>query len=374
MPFSRPHLSDLLTQVAQDISSNLPGSDPLLRFSNLGILGNAQAGLAHLHYGYLDYIAQQSNPFTATGEYLEAWGALKSVFRLPANGANGAVTFTGANGLTIPTSTRLVRGDGQTYITTASGTVAGGVVMVTAAAVPDPTGQGGAISNTAPGSVMTLGQAIVGVNSSGTVSVAFTGGADLEVDTNLRARMLLAYQSPAHGGSLTDYQNWALQVPGVSRVWVVPHGYGAGTVVIYPMLDIAESSHAGFPQGSNGTASGENRSANASGDQLAVANYIFPLQPVTALVYVVAPTPAPVYFTISGIASASAATRALIAAAIATVINAQGSAIGATVTLSAIEAAVASLPGTSGFIITAPLVNITSAIGSLPQFGGLTYI
>ena len=43
MPFSRPTLATLRAQAAADIASALPGADPLLRFSNLGILGDAEA-------------------------------------------------------------------------------------------------------------------------------------------------------------------------------------------------------------------------------------------------------------------------------------------------------------------------------------------
>jgi uncharacterized phage protein gp47/JayE len=366
-------LSDLRTQVAQDIAAALPGSDPLLRFSNLGILGTVQAGLAHEHYGYLDWIAQQSNPFTATAEFLEAWGALKGVTRLPAASASGTVTFTGTNGSTIPSGTTLVRGDGRQFTTTASGTIAGGSVTVPAIAVADPGGLLGAFGNTASGSLMALGVAIAGVNSRGTVAGAFTGGADIETDTSLRARMLQAYQNPAHGGALQDYINWALQVPGITRVWVVPHGFGAGTVVIYPMFDASEAAHGGFPQGTDGCATGENRDMASTGDQLAVANYVFPLQPVTALVYVVAPIADTIDFTISGIAGASAATKAAVAAAITDVFAQFGAANGCTVPLSAIEAAIAAVPGTTGFVIVTPASNIVCAVGFLPVLGLITW-
>jgi uncharacterized phage protein gp47/JayE len=33
------------------------------------------AGMSHLHYAYLDYIALQTNPFTSTGEWLAGWMA-----------------------------------------------------------------------------------------------------------------------------------------------------------------------------------------------------------------------------------------------------------------------------------------------------------
>ena len=51
MPFSRPTLTALRNQTAQDLNANLPGADALLRFSNLRVLGDIQAALAHMLYG-----------------------------------------------------------------------------------------------------------------------------------------------------------------------------------------------------------------------------------------------------------------------------------------------------------------------------------
>ncbi|WP_321895847.1 hypothetical protein [Paraburkholderia heleia] len=73
--FSRPTLTDLQTQVSSDIASSVPGTDPLLRFANLRTTGRVQAGLAHLHYDHLDWIAKQAVPYTATDEYLAGCGA-----------------------------------------------------------------------------------------------------------------------------------------------------------------------------------------------------------------------------------------------------------------------------------------------------------
>lgn len=376
MPFERPSLSALRSQVAQDISSALPGTDPLLRFSNLQIMGAMLAGLAHLHYGYIDWIAEQATPFTATQEFLEAWGALKGVYRLAASSASGTVQFVGTNGTVMPSGVQLVRGDGKAFTTTAGGTVASGTVTVPALADADPTGLTGAFGNTDAGAVMTIGQAIAGIQSNGVVATAFTGGADLEGDSGLRTRVLLAYQNPPHGGDADDYVTWSLQVPGVTRAWCVPHGYGAGTVLVYVMLDDAESAHGGFPQGTDGVASGEPRDTAATGDQLAVANHIFPLQPVTALVYVIAPTANTVNFTISGIAGASSDTKAAIAAAITSVFREHSgiTAGSSTVNLSDIESAIAAIPLTSGFIVTIPSGNVVSASGQVPKLGTVTYI
>ncbi|EHV0233325.1 phage baseplate protein, partial [Salmonella enterica] len=43
--------------------------------------------MSHLHFAYLDWIARQSNPFTAEDEWLAAWGALKNVYRKDASAA-----------------------------------------------------------------------------------------------------------------------------------------------------------------------------------------------------------------------------------------------------------------------------------------------
>lgn len=378
MPFSRPKLSDLKAQVAADIAANLPGADALLRFSNLGITGQVQAMLAHGHYGYLDWIAKQAIPFTATDEALEAWAGLKGVTRKAATVATGQVTFTGTPTTDIPAGTLIVRGDGVQYTTNADVVVSGGgtaVVTVTASIAA-------AAGNAATSTVMTLGTAIAGVNSGGTVTAALTGGADAETDDSLRSRMLAQYASPPQGGDYSDYIEWALQVAGVTRAWCNPNGLGSGTVRVYVMLDVSESAFSGFPQGTNGTATAETRDSHATGDQLAVANYIFPLQPVTALVYVTAPTASPQNFTISGLSGASTATKNAISAAIADVFVREGGPGGAldifgnlqgTVDLSLIETAIANIAGTQPFVITSPTVNITVATGAMPTVGVITY-
>ncbi|HLN23875.1 MAG TPA: baseplate J/gp47 family protein [Patescibacteria group bacterium] len=374
MPFTRPTLSDLRNQVAQDIAAAAPGTDALLRFGNLKTTGNAQAGLAHLHYGYLDWIALQSNPFTATDEFLEAWAGLVGIIRKSATSAAGIVQFTGAPGVDIPVGTALARGDGVAFITTTDGVVNGaGVASVAAVAVADPTGLTGAFGNCPAGTVMNIGAAISGAQSSGAVTTAFIGGADLETDDSLRSRMLARYQAPPQGGCQNDYLGWALAVPGVTRAWVAPNGFGAGTVVVYVMLDVSEAAYGGFPQGSNGVATADTRGTAATGDQLTVANAILPVQPVTALVYACAPIANPVNFTISGLSGASAATKAAIAAAITGAFILYG-APGGTVDLSVIETAIALITGTAPFVITSPTANIASAAGALPTLGTVTYI
>jgi len=341
-------------------------------------MGDVEAGLAFLHYGYLDWISQMAVPFTAQQEFLEAWAGLVAITRKPATAASGTTTFTGTAGAVLPAGTSVVRSDGIAYTTQASGTVGGGGSVTVAVTATVPAAAGNAVMGTS----MVLGAAVAGINSTGSVTAAITGGADIETDDALRTRMLQRFQAPPQGGSQSDYVTWALQVPGVTRAWCNPNGMGTGTVVVYTMFDDAESAHAGFPQGADGGATLEPRTAAATGDQLAVANWLYALQPVTALVYSVSPIATPVNFTITGLSSAGAAVQAAVAAAIVEVFRQQASpggipllngTIGGTVDLSYINSAIAAIAGTTPFVITSPTANITMATGHMPTLGTITW-
>lgn len=376
MPFSRPALSDLKAQVAADVQANLQGVSALLRYAVVRVVTIVQAGLAYLHYGYLDWISKQAVPWTATDEYAAGWGALKGVYLKGATPASGVAAFIGTVGSPLPTAgTTVVRGDGRTYEATADATMDGsGNVSIP---VTDTTP--GAAGNCDAGTVLSLGTAFPGIQSTGGAAAAFTGGADVEDQEDFQSRVIEAFQQPVQGGDKDDYIKWALAVAGVTRAWCRPNGFGAGTVVVYTMFDDAEAAHGGFPQGTNGVSQfdqgpdGLPRDTVATGDQVAVADAIIVTQPVTALAYSCAPMQNVVPFTITGLTNASAATKAAISASISDVFLRNGDPTGATVNLGDIESSIAAISGTDGFVITSPPGNITSAIGSLPVLGTVTY-
>ncbi|NIJ07247.1 putative phage protein gp47/JayE [Sphingomonas vulcanisoli] len=378
MPFQRQTLSDLRKQVASDIEADLPSSGGLLRYSNLGIMGNVQAAGLNGLYGYLDWIALQSTPFTATDEYLEAWAALKGITRKPASPSKGSATFSGTNGATIPAGTLVTRADGVAFTTLADATVSLGIATAMLTAV-----DAGANGNGSVGAAVTLGIGIASISSTGQTGTAFTGGADVEADDSLRSRMLRRYASPPQGGALSDYEGWALDVPGVTRAWARGNLMGAGTVTVYFMMDVTEATHTGFPQGSNGVAVDEVRDTPATGDQLTVANALYPLRPVTALVYAVAPEPNIIDIAVSGLSGASTATKGAVQAAI--IASLRFNAVpGGETNISVIELAIAAIPAAAGFVITSITAshgavspgaagNITSDPGHLPILGTVTF-
>lgn len=377
MPYQRPTLTQLRARVVAAVNSQLPGADALLRFSNVGVLSAVQAGLSHSHYGYLDWISKQTNPFTATGEYLEAWGALKQVYRKAAVQASGQVTFLcAASTSAIASGTPILRSDGTPYIAVAvaapvaapGGSTQPYQIVVTVDAEPDPTGLTGAFGDCVSGTQFTLGQTVAGVTSSG-LSGLITGGADLEDDDDYRTRVIQQYQNTPQGGAAPDYVTWALQVPGVTRAWCQPLINGAGTVGVYFMMDETESAFSGIPQGTNGCATAETRDSAAAGDQLTVANYIYPKRPVTALVYQLAPTLLPVNLTISGVGSGN---RAAVQAALSSTITGLASVAGS-IELAALWTSVKIADPTDDVLIDAPAGDVNAGAGQLPVLGVITW-
>ena len=387
MPFARPTLTQLRTQARSDVA----GGQPLLRFSNLGVLADVLAGLTNGNYGYLDRIALNATPFTAVDlEIIAGWAALKGITQKEPQAAALQASFAGAagTGAVIPAGSPVVRLlDGVTFSTAADAPVSASGLATPTIVASEP----GAAGNTAVGSVLVLGSAVTGVQSQGSAGAATAIGADIEDPLAFRTRMLTAYAQPPRGGDVSDYVAWAEAVPGVTRAWVAPQGMGPGTVNVYFMEDAAEAAKGGFPQGTNGVAAGETRDVTATGDQLQVANYIFARCNVNALVYGCAPAPNTVSLTITGLATAGAAVQAAIQAAVAAVFLDIGSPGGARLTngllagvieLSAIEAAIQSVPGSFGYLLSAlsssagggsPTTNVTSNFGCLPTLAPITF-
>lgn len=378
MPYKHPTLTDLRAQVKSDIQSSLPKTGGLLRFSNLKITGDVQAGLSYGHYGYLDWIAKQSTPFTATDEYLEAWAALVNIYRKPAAAAKSpSAKSTGVNGGKIPAGAVVNRSDGIQYtldsaITIgADGTAVTSVTAVLLSPLDDPTA-GGLLGDAPAGMVLTLDKSYSGVDAQITLIEPAIGGANIEQDEPLRTRMLLAYQALPQGGSETDYETWALAVPGVTRAWCVRRLMGVGTVGIYIMCDGEDQTNHGFPVGTDGLSQYETWGyyAKATGDQLRVADAIYPNQTVTALVYVASPIAKVIDFKITGIIQQEYDVTAAVSAAINQVFFTRGDPTGeGIITLSSLNTAIGAVPGTDGFLIESPTQNIPLALGELPQLG-----
>ncbi|MER5013428.1 baseplate J/gp47 family protein [Morganella morganii] len=378
MPFKRKTLTELREQNQNFLRNELKEPGALLRYSNMRVLADMDAGMAHLHYAYLDYIAKQSTPFTATDEYLAGWGALKRVYRKPPNKATcKKVQFDGVPDSTIPAGTTMIRGDGYRYQSVAeTRTNADGKGFTSVEAIlpgiDDNIHGGGAAGNSPAGTKLTLEIAISGVSSECIAVEPITGGSDIENEEAFRQRVLHAYQKPPQGGSDTDYDGWAKEVPGISRAWVKRRLLGAGSVGIYIMCD--GNSNGGFPLGTDGPATKETYAVHASGDQLRVADHIWDVQTVTALVWVCSPIAKKIDFEIEGLNRATSELHQQIAKAIDDVFFRDSDPTGgAKIYLSDLQYAIADIPGTTGFVLKKPAENIVLSTGELAQRGEVSY-
>ncbi len=349
MPFTRPDLPTLINRAEADIETRLPGADARLRRSNLNVLARVHSGAAHGLYGYLEWVSRQVIIDTADGDILERHASIWGVERKAASPAVGNITVTGTNGAIIPADSTLARSDGAQYATDAEAMIAGGVATIAVTAV-----EGGQAGNAAAAASLSFDTPIAGVNSTATVTAsALTGGADIETDDDLRARLLARIQSPPHGGAAYDYVAWALEVAGVTRAWVYPAELGLGTVTVRFVRDDDASP---IPD---------------AAEVLAVQTYIDSLRPVTAAVTVAAPIAVPLNFTID-LTPDTAAIRAAIEAELRDLLLREAEP-GATILLSHIREAISLASGENDHILTAPAANVAHTVGQMATFGAITW-
>ncbi|WP_424140252.1 baseplate J/gp47 family protein [Roseomonas chloroacetimidivorans] len=369
MPYARPTLLELRQQALQDINnSDLTGVDGLLRRSVLRVMSWVMAGFAYLHYDYQDWIAKQATPWGAEDEFAAGWGQLKGVERKDATAASGPLSWPGTVGTSVPSGTSITRADGVLYTTTAPTTVAaGGAADLTIQAV-----EPGVNGNADAGTKFYLTNGITGLASEAVSTADISGGADQESEADYKTRYLEVYSEPPQGGAETDYKRWAREVAGVTRAWVNPNGAGAGTVVVYTMFDEANAADGGFPQGTDGVATDEPRGVPATGDQLAVANHIQPLRPVTALVYSVAPNAQSIDFALDDVSSTNDDTQSAVEEALEDMFRRLGDPTGATIYPSDWNDAIRSVLGMKHFTVLSPSGPVTTPLGSLPTLGTVT--
>lgn len=349
MPFARPTLTELIDRIITDISSRVTGvGSATLRRSLLGILGQSSAGAVHMLYGYLEWAARQSIIDTAEAEYLDRWAAIWKVPRKTAAFAVGEVAFSGAAGAQILAGTIVQRQDGVQYKVMGNATFTGGPLIVPVRAVDS-----GDSGNFAVGLPVFLLSPIAGVQSTGTVSTKLEGGADVESDQRLLARLLARIQQPPHGGSASDYELWALEVSGVTRAWVYPLQLGPGTVTVLFVCDDEEDI---IP---------------TPAKVAEVQAYINERRPVTAEVFVAAPIDDPLSMSIK-LSPNTLATQVAVRAELADLIV-RDSQPGGTILISRLRESVSLAAGESDNEIVAPTADVTRTTGHMTTLGTLTF-
>lgn len=345
MPFERPTLPELIDQGAAEFESRLPGVLARVRRSLVGVINRVIAGGLSGLYQYAEWLNAQAWPDSCAASMLAVHGARWGVTRNAATPAQGVVALAGTEGAAAPAGTVVQRTDGLQYVTLADAVIASGAALVAAEAVT-----AAAAGNAVSGIALQLTSPISGITSQAQASTAFTGGSDTEADEAYRARILRRIRQVPQGGSASDYEGWALEVPGVTRAWVSTGELGAGSVVVRVVRD--DDAPSIIP---------------GAAALAAVQTHIDALRPVTAHAVVVAPRAEALNVTVRLVPN-TAAVRAAVLEELRDLLRREAEP-GGTLLLSHVREAVSIAAGETDHAVIAPATDLECAAGVLLTMG-----
>jgi uncharacterized phage protein gp47/JayE len=349
MAYERPTLSAINTRIIGDIEASLGQTTPILPRAVLRVLARVFAASIHSNYGFLDWVSKQLFPDTAETEYLDRWASIWGVTRKAPSFASGSITITGTDGSILPSGSHFIDTNENEYEATAGATIVSGTATVTVESISS-----GVIGDLAEGNSVSLAEPVSGIDSDALVAAGgISGGADVEDDEDLRVRILARIQTPPQGGTASDYIDWALTIPGITRAWANEAYMGPGTVGVVIVSDDAPSIIPGAPLIAE------------------VAAYIETLRPLCATVYVMAPTLVTMNFTIN-LEPNTAAVQAAVQTALTAFIKAN-SGPGSTVTPSQISEVISGAAGEISHVLVSPVSDTIMANDQIGIMGTITW-
>lgn len=353
MAFTIPALEETREDIRADIETWLPGTQARTRRTALGVIAFAQAGGINGLHAHLDYLQRNFLPDEqADAPGVERWARRYGLWYRPATLASGPVTVTGSIGTTLPAGTALQYTQDQVYVTTSELVLVGasGAVEVEAQAA-------GQVGNLAAGTRISLVSPVAGISSVAIVAAGgITGGADDENLDGLRQRVFRRMSEPPKGGSLADYETWALEAhASVTRAWASEHEQGAGSVTVRLACD-------NNPDPIPGTAVVD-----------ACKAYIDQRRPAgRRSVYVVPPVAKAVAYRVRLVPN-TAQVKAAVEAELRD-LHRRDAEPGGGLLISRIREAVSIAAGESDNTVLAPTANVTTATGELAVFGSIEWV
>jgi uncharacterized phage protein gp47/JayE len=315
--------------------------------SVLGIFARTHGLTMFEMYLYQAWLADELMPDTAVdflSRHANVWGVPQN----PPVAAVGNAVFSGANLTPVPSGTLLGSAGGTSWTTTTGGTIGTGGTL----SLPVAANVAGAAGNAAAGTPLTVVSPIAGLTTQVAVvdSAGIAGGTDAESVASWRSRILLRIRQPPAGGRAADYVAWA-EAAGAAYVNVVPGWSGAGSV--------------GIIVGMAGPA------VPNSTQVAAIQAAIGALRPVTAIAVVAPCSLLAVNLTIV-LNPDTTALRTAVQAALLLYFQ-ENAAIGGTIYLSQLYAAVLSVAGEASCIISAPAGDTVAGNAQLPVLGTITW-
>lgn len=363
--FATPSPRDIWLGLRDAFRTHLPGTDAWIEPNNLSVSARVIAlafGSAYerLQYGYRQLFASTADDFHLEYRHAFEFG----VTRKPAAAAQGLIAFRQTlPAVSIPAGYTIAREDGVIY-------------AFAEAAIPDVQGfcvvriqatTTGANTNMRPGEILnfTADALYPTLPSSATVEeLGIGGGADIESDESLRARVLHRKRNPPQGGSKSDYERWALEVPGVTRAFVSPFHVvdnDAHTpLTVFPIFDDTRTN--GIP---------------GAYDLLNVALHIDDVRPVTSRVYIRAATPYTVDINIAELRNDSPQLRAAIKSNLSSMFHDRVPVVTGdnkfTLPIAWINEAVSRNAGYDRHKVTNPASDLSFPVGALPILGTVSF-
>jgi uncharacterized phage protein gp47/JayE len=358
LPFTRPTFAQISARVKTDIQGALEGAAAFFRRSFERAAKEALTGVSHHLHGHIDWVMRQLDPRTADEENLEKiHGEPFGVFRHAAVQAQLTYLATGVDGTVIPAATVFVRADGVRYTSDADATV--GDVDTGEIELAITAEEAGADGNCDDGETLSIDAPIAGLDNDGAVVETTTEGSDLETAEDYFERVLARRQDPIAGGSSGDFEQWVLEVAGVTRAWEVARTPGPGAVTVFTVNDTYDDDGLLV-----------STAALSAPKTTEVAEYLDQpgRQPVTMDVYLPAPTLHELDPEIN-LSPNTSAVRAAVTTALNEYLLREATPEGMTVLWSQLNEAISLAAGEVDHELVSPAANVTIAYASLPVLG-----
>lgn len=310
----------------------------------------AAAQLSSL-WAQADYVARQSFPQTAEGDYLDRHAEIRGLSRASGVKAAGRIRFyieaARAADLTVAPGISCMTAAETAFLTTEAGVIPAGALYCDVAAQAAEAGAGG---NVPAGSVINMALAPGGVSAC-VNPAAFTGGAGAESDESLRQRVLKSYKTLPNGANAAYYEAQALDTDGVAAVSVLPRNRGIGTV------DVVVAAVGGLPPQTLVDAVQEKLDA---------------LREICVDIRVSAPAAVNVAVS-AAVKAADGYSHAGVAAAVAAAIRAYftGERLGEDVLLAKLGNVIYAVPGVRNYAIALPAADMSVNPDALPVLSGV---
>jgi uncharacterized phage protein gp47/JayE len=188
-----------------------------------------------MRMGYLrlEYIHAQAFATTAQGDYLD-WHGIQSggLSRNPPSFAQGPVVSDADLGTVVYDGTMFSRSDGQLFRSIGTTTAIATPIRLFLRAET-----AGELGNTDVGATLQPQTPVLGLDFVTVDTGGLIGGKGTESDDSFRQRILFHKQNPPHGGSPSEYVEWAQTKVGVTRVFIKRATPNPGSVTLYFMMD-----------------------------------------------------------------------------------------------------------------------------------------